>query len=62
MGVIQRYLMGEDRPHPKYEEWVIEQNADKRVHIHLKNIRVDMTFDAYNQLHDGIKHAYENSK
>ena len=55
MGVIQRYLMGEDRPHPKYEEWVIEQNTDKRVHIHLKNIRVDMTFDAYSQLHDGIK-------
>ena len=58
MGHVVKYIMGEKRSHPKYEEWTIEQNADGKIHLHLKNIRIDMTTDAYNQFHDVVKRAY----
>ena len=57
MGKVVKYIMGEDRPHPKYETFTIEQNADDKVHFHLKNMRMDLTIKAYNQFYDIIKEA-----
>ena len=55
MGKVIKKIMGDDKPHPKYETWTIEQNADGKVHFHLKNIRMDLTLKAYNQFYDVIK-------
>ena len=55
MGKVVKYIIGEASTHPKYDSWVIEQNADGKVHFHLKNIRMDLTLNAYNQFYDIIK-------
>jgi hypothetical protein len=57
MGHIVKYLMGDESINPKYSKWTIEQNADGKVHIHLKNIRVDLSIAAYNQFYDKIQEA-----
>ena len=59
MGHVVKYIMGEKKNHPKYEDWTIEQNADGKVHIHLKNMRMDLTLRAYNQFYEIIKLAHE---
>lgn len=58
MGHIIKYIMGNESVNPKYSEWTIEQNADDKVHIHLNNIRIDLTKTAYNQLYDVVKQAH----
>ena len=55
MGKVIKKIMGYDKSHPKYETWTIEQNADGKVHFHLKNMRMDLTLKAYNQFFDIIK-------
>lgn len=55
MGKVIKKIMGDYKSHPKYDSWVIEQNADGKVHIHLKNIRMDLTLKTYNQFYDIIK-------
>ena len=59
MGHIVKYLMGDENINPKYSKWTIEQNADRKIHIHLENIRMDLSITAYNQFHDAIKLAHE---
>tara|TARA_Y100000310_G_scaffold342937_1_gene448344 strand:- start:761 stop:955 length:195 start_codon:yes stop_codon:yes gene_type:complete len=60
MGHVVKYIMGEKRNHPKYEEWTIEKNSDGKIHLHLKNVRIDMTIKAYNQFHNILKRAYHD--
>ena len=62
MGHIVKYIMGNDNISPKYSEWTIECNSDGKVHIHLENIRMDLSIEAYNQFHDLIKQAYDKQK
>jgi hypothetical protein len=62
MGKVIKYIMGEDSSiYPKYEEWTIEENACGKVHIHLKNIRIDLTISAYNKFYDAIKIAHDKA-
>ena len=41
---------------------IIEQNADGKVHFHLKNMRMDLTLKAYNQFYDMIKTVNDRLK
>ena len=61
MGHIIKFIMGEGQEiaEPKYQKWTIEQNSDGKIHIHLKNIRMDLTIEEYNQFHDVIKAAHD---
>ena len=61
MGHIVKYIMGENpkRKDPKYDEWTIEKNADGKIHIHLRGMRMDLTIAAYNQFYDVIKTAHD---
>ena len=38
MGKVIKKILGDDKSHTKYDSWVIEQNADGKVHFHLKNM------------------------
>ncbi len=62
MGKVIKKIMGYDKSHPKYETWTIEQNADGKVHFHLKNMRMDLTLKAYNQFYDIIKTVNDRLK
>ena len=62
MGKVIKKIIGYDKSHPKYETWTIEQNADGKVHFHLKNIRMDLTLKAYNQFYDVIKTVNDRLK
>ena len=62
MGKVIKNIMGEDKSHPRYETWTIEQNADGKVHFHLKNMRMDLTLKAYNQFYDIIKTVNDRLK
>jgi hypothetical protein len=61
MGHIIKHIMGEgqEKAEPKYQKWTIEVNSDGKVHIHLNNIRMDLTIEEYNQFHDVIKVAHD---
>ena len=61
MGYIVKHIMGEGQEvaEPKYQEWAIEVNSDGKIHIHLNNIRLDLTLEEYNQFHDIIKAAHD---
>ena len=60
MGYIVKHIMGEgqETTEPKYQKWTIEVNSDGKIHIHLNNIRMDLTIEEYNQFHDIIKVAH----
>ena len=62
MGKVIKKIMGDDKSHPKYDSWAIEQNADGKVHFHLKNMRMDLTLKAYNQFYDMIKTVNDRLK
>ena len=62
MGKVIKIILGDDKSHTKYDSWVIEQNADGKVHFHLKNIRMDLTLKAYNQFYDIIKTVNDRLK
>ena len=62
MGKVIKKIMGYDKSHLKYDSWVIEQNADGKVHFHLKNMRMDLTLKAYNQFYDIIKTVNDRLK
>ena len=62
MGKVIKKIMGYDKSHPKYETWTIEQNADGKVHFHLKNMRMDLTLKAYNQFYDVMKTVNDRLK
>jgi len=62
MGRVVKVILNDAEKDPLYENLTIELNADEMVHIHLKNIRLDMTKNAYNNFYDGIKEAYEQIK
>jgi hypothetical protein len=62
MGHVVKFIMGapqEEKSDVKYEKWTIEENSDGRVHIHLKNTRMDLKIAVYNQFYDVIREAHE---
>ena len=62
MGKVIKKILGDDKSYTKYDSWVIEQNADGKVHFHLKNMRMDLTLKAYNQFYDIIKTVNDRLK
>ena len=62
MGKVIKKILGDDKSDTKYDSWVIEQNADGKVHFHLKNMRMDLTLKAYNQFYDIIKTVNDRLK
>ena len=62
MGHIVNKIQGDVDIDPDYEKLTFEFNADNMVHIHLGNIRIDFTKEAYNKLYDGMMASYEKMK
>lgn len=59
MGEITKKIFGDVELDPTYQRLTIEDNENGKVHIHIKNLRLDLTRDAYNQLLQAVGKAYE---
>lgn len=59
MGSVTKRIIGDNRTDPGYSNITIELNADWMVHIHVKNVRLDLTKVAYNELRRGCLAAEE---
>ena len=62
MGHIVRKIYGDVEKDPNYENLIIEDNSDGKVHIHLKNIRLDLTRGDFSVLKEAILEAHEKMK
>jgi hypothetical protein len=62
MGKIIKKIIGDFDQDPTYKNLTIEDNDDGKVHIHLKNMRIDMHRDAYNILRAECLHARKKLK
>jgi hypothetical protein len=60
MGEIKKRILGNVNDTPDYDDWIIEYNADRKIHMHLKNIRMDLTVKTYNQFYDMVKQIYDD--
>jgi hypothetical protein len=59
MGVVTKKILGDHKKDPLYESFTIEDNKNNIVHMHIKNVRLDLTHDAYNSLYNGLVEAME---
>lgn len=59
MGHITKKILNNVDHDPLFTRLGIEDNADKKVHFHLLNMRLDMSREAYNTLREGIKVAFD---
>ena len=59
MGEIVHKIVGDVEKDAEYQNLTIELNADRKVHIHLKNLRIDLTVADYNKLYDAVCQAYQ---
>lgn len=50
----------DDSPDITPEKLVIEDNVGEGIHIHLRNLRLDMSIDDYNTFADHLVSAREN--
>ena len=62
MGHIIKKILGDVDKDPNYENLIIEDNEDGKIHIHLKNIRMDLTREDFNVLKKAIFEAHEKMK
>ena len=62
MGVVTKKILGDHEQDPTYEKLTIEDNKTKLVHVHIKNIRLDLTHKAYNSVYDACVQAMDNLK
>ena len=62
MGVITKKILGDHEKDPSYEQFTIEDNKNKMVHLHIKNLRLDLNHKAYNTLYDACIEALEKLK
>jgi Cu2+-containing amine oxidase len=54
MGHITKKILNDVGKDPNYNKLTIEDNSNGMVHIHLKNIRLDLDHDSYNKLYNQI--------
>lgn len=59
MGQVIKQIVGDCTIDSKYTKFTIEDNADRKVHIHMGNLRLDLTRDDYNIFYDGMLELYE---
>lgn len=62
MGVVTKKILGDHELDPDYNKFTIEDNKGKKVHMHIKNLRLDLSHDAYNQLYDACVEAMDKLK
>lgn len=62
MGEVVKRIIGDNRKDPGYERLTVEHNADGMVHVHLRNIRMDITSSAYNSLRKSISETWTKVK
>ena len=62
MGHIIKKILGDVEKDPKYENMIIEDNSDGKIHIHVKNIRLDLTREDFAKLKSAILEAHEKMK
>tara|TARA_Y100000356_G_C11107778_1_gene207887 strand:- start:232 stop:432 length:201 start_codon:yes stop_codon:yes gene_type:complete len=55
MGHIIKKILNDVDKDPNYENLTIEYNSNKLIHIHLKNIRLDLDCKSYNKLYEVLK-------
>ena len=58
MGHIIKKIIGDVETDPQYENLIIEDNANGQIHIHVKNIRLDMWRKEYNIFYNALKEAH----
>jgi len=59
MGHIVKKIVGDVDKDPDYNNLTVEDNKSRIVHIHVKNLRLDLNHDAYNELVRGLRIAHE---
>ena len=59
MGHIIKKIIGDVDKDPNYDNLVIEDNVNGQIHIHIKNIRLDMWRKEFNVFYKAIKESYE---
>lgn len=57
MGHVIKKIYGDVDSDPAYDQLTIELNYPERIHIHLKNIRMDLSKSDYNILYEMIMMA-----
>lgn len=62
MGHIIKKILGNVDDDPLYENMIIEENSDGKVHIHVKNVRLDLTLGDFAVLKSAILQAHEKMK
>ena len=62
MGHIVKKILGDVEKDPAYESMIIEENSDGKVHIHVKNVRLDLTLSDFATLKSAILEAHEKMK
>jgi len=62
MGHIIKKILGDVEEDPTYEKMIIEDNSDGKVHIHVKNVRLDLTRDEFRILKNAILESHEKMK
>jgi len=62
MGHIVKKIMGDVGTDPNYENLTIEDNANGQIHIHIKNIRLDMWREEYNVFYDAVEKSHNKLK
>lgn len=62
MGHITKKIIGDVEKDPEYNNLIIEDNASGWVHMHLKNLRMDMDHKSYNEFVRAMKISYKKIK
>jgi|TARA_Y100000034_G_C6774897_1_gene345927 hypothetical protein len=60
MGHIIKKIVGDFDNDPYYDKLTVEDNENGQIHIHAKNIRLDMYRPEYNVFYRALKEAYKN--
>jgi len=58
MGHIIKKIIGDVDKDLNYDNLTIEDNANGQIHIHVKNIRLDMWRREYNVFYKALKEAH----
>jgi hypothetical protein len=58
MGNVIKRIVGDHSQDPDFEEFIIEDNSDGNVHIHMGYLRLDMRREDYNIFYDHMVKAY----
>tara|TARA_R100000234_G_scaffold116321_1_gene93236 strand:- start:206 stop:415 length:210 start_codon:yes stop_codon:yes gene_type:complete len=62
MGHIVKKIFRDVDSDPEYENMIIEDNDDGKIHIHVKNIRLDLTRGDFGVLKKAILEAHDKMK